>query len=230
MKFICSTIVALGLLSATGHAAESPKAVLELFTSQGCSSCPPADKLAEELAKDQKLIVISYAVDYWDYLGWKDTLARHEFTERQRAYGARRGDNQVYTPQVVVNGGSHAVGSERGTVEAMITKKALTVTLEIVNGHKVKIPASSGSSGELVLVPVVRSKTVAIGKGENQGRSVTYTNIALKIMKLADWQGQETTIDLPIVSGADDYIVLLQAGTVSQPNKVLGAVQTPALK
>ena len=85
------------------HAAE-PRAVLELFTSQGCSSCPPADKVIGELAKDPSVIAISMPIDYWDYLGWKDTLADARFSERQRAYSRARGDREVYTPQVVVNG------------------------------------------------------------------------------------------------------------------------------
>ena len=130
MKLMSLLVVALSVFSGLAYAAELPKAVLELFTSQGCSSCPPADKLAEELAKDPKLVVISYPVDYWDYLGWKDTLARHEFTDRQRAYGAKRGDNQVYTPQVVVSGGSHVIGSERKTVETMIEKANPLIRLE----------------------------------------------------------------------------------------------------
>ncbi len=232
MKFICSLILSLNVYSAFAHAADPPKAVIELFTSQGCSSCPPADKLAAEFATDPKLVVLSYAVDYWDYLGWKDTLARHEFTERQRAYGAKRGDNQVYTPQVVINGMSHAVGSERKAIESKIVKGSSLVALEIVqarNGHKVKVPALAGEAGELILVPVISSKTVAISKGENHGRSITYTNIALSMIKFGDWAGDETYIDLPTVqddgSGADRFIIMLQSGSLGKPGKVLGATQ-----
>ena len=94
-----------------------PRAVIELFTSQGCSSCPPADKLAGELARDPSIIVMSLPIDYWDYLGWKDTLALPGHTKRQRAYAQARGDREVYTPQVVVNGVAHVLGSDKDAIE-----------------------------------------------------------------------------------------------------------------
>src|SRR5262252_9069124 len=93
------------------------RAVLELFTSQGCSSCPAADKLLGELSGDPSLMSVSLPIDYWDYLGWKDTLADPRHTARQRAYSKVRGDREVYTPQIVVNGSMHALGSDRGAIE-----------------------------------------------------------------------------------------------------------------
>ena len=104
---------AAGVAAGAAPALATTKAVIELFTSQGCSSCPPADALLGEYAKRDDVLALSFPVDYWDYLGWKDTLASHENTERQRAYAAARGDRQVYTPQVVVNGVEHMVGSTR---------------------------------------------------------------------------------------------------------------------
>ena len=86
-----------------------PRAVIELFTSQGCSSCPPADRYVAELAKDPSLVILSWPVDYWDYIGWKDTFASPAFTARQKAYAAARRDDQVYTPQAVIDGVAHAV-------------------------------------------------------------------------------------------------------------------------
>ena len=109
----------VGLLFVTPAAAE-PRAVIELFTSQGCSSCPEADKLLGEIAKDPSVIAVSLPIDYWDYLGWKDTLADPKFTARQKAYSKVRGDRQVYTPQVVVNGKVHALGSDRASIEKAI--------------------------------------------------------------------------------------------------------------
>src|ERR1700750_2083727 len=94
-------------------AAADPRAVVELFTSQGCSSCPPADKIIGELAKDPSVIALSMPIDYWDYLGWKDTLADSRFSARQKAYSHMRGDRDVYTPQVIVNGSTHGIGSDR---------------------------------------------------------------------------------------------------------------------
>src|SRR3954464_8034252 len=103
-----------------------PRAVIELFTSQGCSSCPPADRILGELAKDPSVIALSMPIDYWDYLGWKDTLADSRFTARQKAYSQVRGDREVYTPQVVVNGSVHVIGSDLAGIENAIhvTKKA----------------------------------------------------------------------------------------------------------
>src|SRR5205085_949400 len=113
-----------------------PRAVVELFTSQGCSSCPPADRIIGELAKDPNVIALSLPIDYWDYLGWKDTLADSRFSARQKAYSRMRGDRDVYTPQVVVNGSRHVIGSDRTRIEGAIsdTQKAdgvmsVTVTM-----------------------------------------------------------------------------------------------------
>src|SRR5713226_705298 len=112
-------LVCLALTVNTDVRAE-PRAVIELFTSQGCSSCPAADKLLGELARDPTLVTISVPIDYWDYLGWKDTLADPRNTARQKAYAHVRGDGQVYTPQVVVNGALHALGSDKAVIEAAI--------------------------------------------------------------------------------------------------------------
>src|SRR5918911_4976469 len=94
-------------------ASQTPKAVVELFTGQGCSSCPPADAFLLELAGRPDVVALSFPVDYWDYLGWKDTLAQPAFTARQRAYASARNDKQVYTPQAIVNGAKAVVGSDR---------------------------------------------------------------------------------------------------------------------
>src|SRR6202012_1965898 len=101
-------------------AAAEPRAIVELFTSQGCSSCPPADKVVGELAKDPSVIALSMPIDYWDYLGWKDTLADPRFSARQKAYSLMRGDRDVYTQQAVVNGEAHVIGSERGGIQRAI--------------------------------------------------------------------------------------------------------------
>jgi hypothetical protein len=120
---LASAPLIAGLLIATAVArAGEPRALLELFTSQGCSSCPAADKLLGELAADPSLVAISVPIDYWDYLGWKDTLASPAHSARQRAYARVRGDRQVYTPQIVVNGAMHALGSDRAAIERAIAQ------------------------------------------------------------------------------------------------------------
>jgi len=101
-----------------------PRAVVELFTSQGCSSCPPADRVLGELAKDPSVIALSLPIDYWDYLGWKDTLADSRFSARQKAYSRARGDREVYTPQAVVNGAAHVIGSDLASIESAIGSTA----------------------------------------------------------------------------------------------------------
>src|ERR1700676_3000332 len=124
-----------------------PRAVVELFTSQGCSSCPPADKVIGELAKDPSVIALSMPIDYWDYLGWKDTLADARFSARQKAYSQMRGDRDVYTPQVVVNGSVHVIGSDRAAIDSAIgnTKKSDAV---------MSVPVSMTLSGKQLHVSV----------------------------------------------------------------------------
>ena len=120
-----SVAVLASTLLTSAYALAEPRAVIELFTSQGCSSCPPADKLAGELSRDPSLIVMSLAVDYWDYLGWNDTLALPGHTNRQRAYSRTRGDREVYTPQVVVNGDRRTCSAAtRAAIDNAITTDA----------------------------------------------------------------------------------------------------------
>src|SRR5262249_17833856 len=116
--FVLAAAAAVTL--AAPPALADPRAVLELFTSQGCSSCPAADKLLGELARDPSLGALSLPIDYWDYIGWKDTLAKPRHTARQRSYAKSRGDGEVYTPQVVINGVARAVGSEKDQIEKAI--------------------------------------------------------------------------------------------------------------
>src|SRR5436309_7831167 len=127
-------VVASATLTAAVASSAEPRGVIELFTSQGCSSCPAADKLAGELARDPSLVVMSLAIDYWDYLGWKDTLALPGHTNRQRAYSKVRGDREVYTPQVVVNGVTHVIGSDKQAIESAVAqtrKQAGTLSVPV---------------------------------------------------------------------------------------------------
>jgi hypothetical protein len=237
----------LGALSAVGASAgiasAQPRAVVELFTSQGCSSCPPADKVLGELANDQSILALSLPIDYWDYLGWKDTLARAPHTARQRGYAAMRGDRQVYTPQTVVNGSVHVLGSDRDAIESAIKKTqklpgTLSVPVKVlVNGDRVNVavPASDQpvASSEVWMCALSRSVPVAIGRGENRGRTVTYHNVVRKWVRLGPWAGtaQTWTVTKSELGseGADAVAVLIQAGTVESPGTMLGAA-TAALR
>lgn len=215
-----------------------PRGVVELFTSQGCSSCPSADKLAAELARDPSLIVMTLPIDYWDYLGWKDTLAKPRHTARQRGYAHARGDREVYTPQVVVNGKMHVLGSDRGAIERALAatraedKAILSVPVQLtIAGDRlsVMLPARGEGIGnsEVWLCVLSRAVPVKIGRGENRGRTVTYANVIRRWVKLGDWSGAARSFTVPSAEfaddGADGVAILVQAGSIEQPGPMLGA-------
>jgi hypothetical protein len=223
-------------------AAGEPRAVIELFTSQGCSSCPPADKLLGELAHDPSLVTMSLPVDYWDYLGWKDTLAQHGHSNRERAYATARGDREVYTPQVVVNGIVPVLGSDRAAIERAIaqtrqntTPLTLPVTLRVADGKvTVNVPAGKTEHGsaEVWLCPITGKAQVAINRGENSGHTLAYTNVVRRWVKLGDWSGKAATFSVPVASLAnaefslsdiDRVAVLVQSGVAAKPGLMLGA-------
>jgi hypothetical protein len=224
---------------ATPSAQAEPRAIIELFTSQGCSSCPAADKLLAEYARDPSVIALSLAVDYWDYLGWKDTLALHGHSHRQRAYAKARGDRQVYTPQVVIGGTLHALGSDKPAIESAIRRLkeesaplTLPVTLEQSDDKlTVTVPAAKDEKGqaEVWLCPITRSIPVTIGRGENTGRTLTYTNVVRRWIKLGDWTGKAETFNVPIkdiqAGNIDAAAVMVQSGVASAPKVVVGAAQ-----
>ena len=182
-----SLLVLLGGMSSAASAqidaAESSrpsfKVVLELFTSQGCSSCPPADALLESYTKRDDVIALSVPVDYWDRLGWKDTFASREFTLRQQEYASARGDGQVYTPQIVVSGSAHVVGRSRSSIDDAIavarrTLRESQIPVRVrLEGGALVVQAGSGptaippSDMQLFLAVVQEAGTVAIRRGEN---------------------------------------------------------------
>lgn len=199
--------------------------VAELFTSQGCSSCPPADAVAARLARDPGVLVISRPVTYWDRLGWKDSLGREENTRLQRQYGDRAfaGAN-IYTPQLVVDGRSQAVGSQEAMVRGLLATAAAArrkagLHIRIAadgNGKQVLIDGPEGQHAELVLVALASGRTVSIGAGENGGRKVHYTNVVLAERALGSWGGGARSVaiapDMLRVTGADRHAVLLRQG------------------
>jgi hypothetical protein len=229
------------IVAAVAPASAEPRAVVELFTSQGCSSCPPADKVIGELAKDPSVIALSMPIDYWDYLGWKDTLADSRFSARQKAYSGMRGDRDVYTPQVIVNGELQVIGSDRGRIDGAIeaTRKvdgvmsvpvAMTVTGKEI---KVSVSASHGtrtSHGEVWICAVARSVPIAIGRGENRGREVTYNNVVRNWLKVGDWTGAAASWTVPLENvsrdGVDAAVAYVQDGSRDRPGPMLGAAFT----
>lgn len=246
MKYRHAAIAAafLMILGAKPASAE-PRAVIELFTSQGCSSCPAADKLLGELAEDPSVMTLSLGVDYWDYLGWKDTLALHGHSKRQRAYARARGDREVYTPQIVVNGAVQVLGSDKNAIDNAIdqtrrdaTVLSVPVTVTVTDGNVVvNIPAAETEnlSGEVWLCPVTGKVMVDIGRGENNGRTITYTNVVRRWVKLGNWSGRAESFTFPVselasedyaLSDIDRVAVLLQDGVAARPGIVLGAAST----
>lgn len=199
--------------------------VAELFTSQGCSSCPPADAVAARLARDPGVLVISRPVTYWDRLGWKDSLSREENTRLQRQYGDTAfGGANIYTPQLVVDGRTQAVGSQEAEVRGLLVTAAAArrqaeLRVRIVadgTGKQVLIDGPDGQQAELVLVALASGRTVSIGAGENGGRKVHYTNVVLAERSLGAWGGG--VLNVPItpamlrITGADRHAVLVRKG------------------
>lgn len=225
-------------------AGKQPTAVIELFTSQGCSSCPPADALFVELAKQPDLIALTLPVTYWDYLGWKDTLGKDSFAKRQKFYAKARGDGQVYTPQAVINGASHVVGSDKAEIEraakpAPESGFVVKLGLKEEAGALTIVLAPLGEPLErkagVWAVATTRMVTVPIARGENQGKTVSYANVVRGLTRIGDWDGRQATLSVALTSTqapeADSYVVLVQAEQPGKygmmPGAILGAARSP---
>ena len=206
--------------------AERPiEAVVELFSSQGCKSCPAADRLLTELRAMPGVLTLAFHVDYWDYLGWRDTLASPEFSQRQYDYAKARGDMDVYTPQMVVNGEKQMVGSQRSEVFAVLEqsrRKSWPVTLQLSDSTKemvVEIGAGEApQEATLWVMPLVERTSVKIDKGEMAGHEVDYINVVRKLVPAGMWRGEASRIVLPkeglMPPGATACVALLQQGKV----------------
>ncbi len=245
-RLLAVTLAALALGVANGRAqapARQPKALLELFTSQGCSSCLPADALVIELSKDPDLIALTLPVTYWDYLGWKDTLGKDSFAKRQKFYAKAHGDGQVYTPQVVVNGTGHLVGSDKDEIEKTIQQLApsgfpVRVALREADGNlEIKLApagaATEGAAGVWVL-PTTHLASVPVTRGENQGKTLSYANVVRGMVRVGEWNGREATITAPLSATqapeADGYVVIVQTEQPGKygmmPGPILGAARS----
>ncbi len=217
--------------------ADSPRvAVVELFTSQGCSSCPPADKILGEIAENPNVLALSLNVDYWDYLGWKDTLGSAEHSRRQREYAVRRGDGRVYTPQMVVAGKNHVVGSYKNRVtseiKSVLSKPESAFVPVDVSTKNGEVTIQVGTAGQDVtakdatiwLMLVSRKVEQKIKRGENRGRKIVYHNVVRKMMPVGMWHGQPMKVTLPksslMAEGVHDCVAVLQ---VDGTGPIIGA-------
>jgi hypothetical protein len=231
--------LALAVIAACSTSSASvlagPRAIVELFTSQGCSSCPAADKLLGEMASDPSLITISLPMDIWDYLGWKDTLASPRNTARWQAYAKVRGDRERYTPQAVVNGAGQALGSDRAAIEKVIEKSrqnevVMSVPVTATRaGDRLTIALPDGTPAEGATVSVwglAKAIAVSITRGENKGRTITYHNVVRRIVDLGAWNASTHRWNVPLRDvageGVDTAVVLVQTGTSEKPSTMLG--------
>jgi hypothetical protein len=206
--------------------------VVELFTAQGCSDCPKANDLLGKLAEEKGVVALTYSVDYWDYLGWKDSFAKPEFTERQRAYEAELKLRDVYTPQIVLDGTSQIAGAKPDAVQAAVAdaRRERPYQPEIAVRSDGRLQLGSGEAphgGAVVWLvrydPAVRE--VKVKTGENKGLAVRQTNEVRDLVKLGVWRGQPKLFRLPEASEPGlDGVVLVQA---AHGGRILAARKLP---
>jgi hypothetical protein len=233
---IAGAALALGLTSMAG--AESlrgqPKVVVELFTSQGCAQCPPADALLTSLAERDDVVALAYHVDYWDYIGWQDTFGDANYSDRQRGYAKSWGSSSVFTPQMVINGEEGVVGSRRDEVQDAVASAQLPLSLGIERHDdmlKVQIPADSRlSDANIWLIRYLDRADVDIASGENAGKAMVYTQVVTGRQMLGMWEAETgAQIKLPlgelrnVSEGNGGLAILVQQERNSLPGPILGA-------
>ncbi len=224
--------------SADAVTISQPEAVIELFTSQGCYSCPPADKLMGKFSREGKFLTLNWHVDYWDYLGWKDKFATPEFTQRQYSYARALRERQVYTPQAVLNGRAHAVGSDERKITRLITamngaNQGLTVPITVEknqDGMSIRIDKGKiKGAATLHMVFFNNSQEVDIARGENAGKTLKYHNVVQRTQPLGLVKTDGFDMSYPIgemlKAGFDGCALLLQTNDAQgNPSAIIGAV------
>ncbi|MBC8268084.1 MAG: DUF1223 domain-containing protein [Rhodospirillaceae bacterium] len=194
--------------------------VVELFTSQGCSSCPPADAYLGDLAtldESRGILALSFHVDYWDNLGWKDPYSSADNTRRQRTYAQYMDLRYIYTPQMVVQGTLQATGSDRQTITKQIkaARKLPTVAVQLQrSGNAVQVllaGANQQVNADIHMVIYDREHTTDIRRGENSGKSITNRNVVRSLKKIGSWTGNETSLSLPLDDNGDACAVIIQS-------------------
>jgi hypothetical protein len=224
--------LAPGLARAQG-AVPARTTLIELFTSQGCSSCPAADLLMLKLASEPGMLPLTFATEIWDYLGWKDTLAKPAFTRRHKAYAAGIANKRVYTPQAIVNGRAHCVGSDLSALTRLqrntgnASELASIALAKAEGGWKANLARASSMPARLILMPVSQRQSVEIRRGENMGKTITYANVVRDLIDLGPAPAGEAAITVPPAMlnrvEADAFALVVQAGTLEAPGEVLGA-------
>ncbi|MBY0356068.1 MAG: DUF1223 domain-containing protein [Rickettsiales bacterium] len=222
----------IGIMSAysavTAHAQTTPAshpAVLELFTSQGCSSCPPADKIVSSYADNAGVLVLSYHVNYWDYLGWKDPYSSAENTERQREYAAYLRARNVYTPQVIIQGKYDVVGSNRAALQSALVKATKQPQWHEPHltrdngGLKIQLSEAQGIDAILLVVGFQKHSTNGVARGENAGEQLSHRNSVTSTTSLGVWNGKPLTKSFALPKG-DGAAILIQS---RETGEIIGA-------
>lgn len=213
----------LAVLHRTPQASDSVSSpvVVELFTSQGCSSCPPAEAFLADLAKRTDVIALEFHVNYWDYIGWKDPFAKREYTQRQRGYVQTLGGRSLYTPQMVIAGQEHAVGSHRGQVNGYIkafsgaNPKSPKLVLSKPSKGQLKIDIAGGEADavyDVIFVTYDKPHVTEVSRGENEGRKLINANVVRSMEYVAEWRGQALNKVIPVgpKSGNGGCAVIIQ--------------------
>ncbi|MBY2916312.1 DUF1223 domain-containing protein [Rhizobium leguminosarum] len=220
----------------------TPKGVVELFTAQGCSSCPPADAAFRKLVNQGDVIALAYHVDYWNYLGWADTLSSKENTERQYGYAKTMGRSNVYTPQAIVNGRDHLAGADLNGINSKIDTyssegNGLTVPISAaMRGDELEIKIGAGQGkANVVMVYFDKEKTIDVEKGENSGQKISYLHSVTNVETVGMWDGKATSLTLPASvlqrPQLEGCAILLQSATADgDPAAILGATVVMAGK
>jgi len=225
------TVAAFGPAMA-GETRDKPKAVLELFTSQGCSSCPPADAMLEQMSKNPDYIALAYHVDYWDYIGWPDTYGTKANSDRQRDYAASWGSSRIFTPQMVVNGIKGVVASRKSDVESAIDSGSLHLPVALSSTDDMLEVAIAGDDSMepavVWLVSFIDRADVEITRGENEGKTVAYTQIVTGRQALGMWEpasGAHFKLPLSEVlpEPANGAVIMVQQERNGLPGRILGA-------
>lgn len=219
--------IVLGLAGSLAHADNRP-AVVELFTSQGCSSCPPADALLGELSHRSDVIALAYHVDYWDYLGWKDGFSSKQATDRQQLYARSLGLRGLYTPQMVIDGSIDVVGSDRRAVQAALAGSrqgpAVTVTSHEGELTVSVAAANSAKAAEVTLVAYAPQAETKIQRGENAGRSLKEYSIVRGVYPLGRWNGAATSFNLDLANLPGDASMVAVLVQAPGQGEIVGAV------
>lgn len=242
---ITALVLVAGLPAATARAGDDCPArhcpvVVELFTSQGCNTCPPADALLEVIDSRPDVIGLALHIDYWDYLGWKDSFALPQNARRQRAYAKAMSQTFVYTPQAIVDGLEQVTGSNRKALEAAIDAASrlpsvgLTSTwdgterviLELRPAGPETVPPALARGAAVWLLGVDDLHEVKVKRGENAGRTLRYTNVVHSLERLGEWDGEAASLPVELgalrAAGRDKAVVLLQAPRMG---RMIGATE-----